>query len=56
MRKKALIKHGDQSPNPWDLPHSSQNAKRGRQAAPAVPAPRSALRFHPWSALSSVAA
>ena len=34
MRKKILFEHGDQSPNPWDLPHSRQNAKRGRQAAP----------------------
>jgi hypothetical protein len=34
MRKRALSEHGDQSPTPWDLPHSRRNAKRGRQAAP----------------------
>jgi len=34
MRKKTLFQHGDQSPNPWDLPHFRQNAQQGRQAAP----------------------
>jgi len=29
MRKSTLLQHGDQSPNPWDLPHSHQNTKQG---------------------------
>jgi hypothetical protein len=36
MRKKALFEHGDQSPNPWNLPLSRWLGWRGRQAAPPI--------------------
>ena len=46
--------HGDQSPNPWDLPLSrQQKAQTGQHGHPVLPAPEPALRSLPSVAVSS---
>ena len=47
---------GTLSPYPWDLSLSGEHASGSSTAAPAMPAPRTALRSHPCVAVSSAGA
>ncbi len=55
MRNRPTVKTARALPSRTrDLTHYGQNGSgAGRPKPPAIPAPESALEFHPWRALSS---